>query len=470
MRRLYWIGLVAFAGLALGCSDSPAGRPTFDGGAGSGGGGGAPAAGASGAAGGGVAGAGGGAVAGAAGSAAGAGGGAAAGGAAGAAPLAPPTPVGLAALNSDTKFDATSLSILDTTGGLAKADCVDSKVPAGGGSTPILSTDVVFPSQPQRGGNVVIVDRGNGALTSVNPSSCAVVRQVAVPNASSISGTDMHDVVIASDSKAYVTRYSLDATATDPSKMGNDVVTINPTTGAYLSRISLDAYASTVTGATILARPDRALIANGQIAVSLNEIDASFSTYGEGKVVFIDPATDTVTASVAVTGFYDCEAMDYIASSKTLLVACGGPYADPDQLTKSGIGVIDLSVSPPQLTHTITSAAFGSQPVSFAWVLSAPTVASPSRAFASTSDPNDVNPDVLYAFDFAAGTATQFATSADPFSIGPSSATASLLFVPEALAASPKIQLFDITGTPQPTISFSSDTVNKLSPTAVAWY
>src|SRR5205814_6740830 len=200
--------------------------------------------------------------------------------------------------------------------------------------------------------------------------------------------TDMQDVVIASDSVAYVTRYSLDATATDPSKMGNDVIVIDPATGTFKSRISLDAYASTVAGTTVLSRPSRALIANGQIAVSLGEIDASFYVYGEGKVVLIDPTTDMVTASVTVTGLYDCEGMDYIATSKTLLVACGGPYLDPDQVTKSGIGIIDLSVSPPRLTGTITSAAFGSQPVSFAWVLGAPTAASPTRAFASTSDPN----------------------------------------------------------------------------------
>ena len=63
-------------------------------------------------------------------------------------------------------------------------------------------------------------------------------------------------------------------------------------------------------------------------------------------MVVIDPATDTVTASVSVTGLYDCEGMNYLAATKTLLVACGGPYA-ADQAAKSGIAVIDLSVSPP---------------------------------------------------------------------------------------------------------------------------
>jgi hypothetical protein len=468
MRRLYWLGLVAVGAFALGCSDSPSGRP--DGGAGNGGAAGGAAGGPAGVDGGATAGVGGnaGSTAGAGGGAAGAAG-AAAGGAAGASILAPPAPIGLAALNADTSFGTTSLSILTTTGGLKMGDCVDSKVPAGG-TTPLISTDVVLPSQPQRGGNVVIVDRGNGALTSVNPSTCKIVRQVAVPNASSLK-TDMHDVVIASDSKAYVTRYSPDLTAaaTDDAKLGNDVITIDPATGTFKSRINIDAYASTVTGATILARPDHALIADGKIVVSLNEIDATFKIYGEGKVIVIDPATDTVTASVALSGLYDCEGMDYVAASKTLLVACGGPFADANQVQKSGIAVVDLSVSPPALTRTITGEAFGGQPVSFSWVLSAPTAASPTRAFASTNDPNFVMPDGLYAFDFALATATRFATS-DPFTIGPSAASSSLLFVPEFLATSPKIQLFDITAAPTPTIAFASEPAIGLSPTEVAWY
>ena len=467
MRRLYWIGLVIGAGAALGCSDAPASH-RHDGGAGAGGAGvdaaagaagGGPMAGAGGSLGG-AAGAGGGAGTGTAGAA---GGGAGAGGAAGALVLAPPAPAGLAALSADATFATTSLSILDTAGGLAKDDCIDSRIPAGG-STALISTDVVFPSQPQRGGNIVIVDWGTGALTSVDPSTCKVVRQVAVPNGVM---TDVHDVVIASDSKAYVTRFSPDPAATGPSAMGNDVVVIDPATGAFKSRINLDAYTSSVAGATILVRPDHALIANGKIVVSLDENDATATTYGEGKVVVIDPATDTVTASVALTGLFDCRAMDYVAASQTLLVACGGPY--PEEVQKSGIAVVDLGASPPSLTRAITGTVFGGQVVSFAWVLSAPTAASATRAFASTSDPNSVAPDGLYLFDFALATATQIATSA-PLSIGPSAATASLLFVPEFLATAARVQLYDITATPMATIGFASAPALGLSPTAVAWY
>jgi len=130
---------------------------------------------------------------------------------------------------------------------------------------------------------------------------------------------------------------------------------------------------------------------------------------------------------------------------------------------------VDLSASPTSVTRTMTGAAFGNQPVNFSWVLAAPPAGGGTRAFAGTNDPNLVAPDALYTFDYLLGTTTQIATS-DPFTLGPSAATPSLLFVPEFLGSTPKIQLYDITGSPQATTAFAPDTVNNLSPVAVAWY
>ena len=101
--------------------------------------------------------------------------------------------------------------------------------------------------------------------------------------------------------------------------------------------------------------------------------------------------------------------------------------------------------------------------------MAAPPAGGGTRAFAGTNDPTLVAPDVLFAFDYLLGTTTVLATS-DPFTIGPSAATDSLLFVPEFLGRTPRIQLFDITGTPQATSAFGPDTVNNLSPLEVGWY
>jgi hypothetical protein len=377
--------------------------------------------------------------------------------------LSPPTPAGLVSLNSD--YQTTSLSVLNKAGGSAKGDCVHSST-LGTGTSKTISGDAVLPSQPQRGGYVVIVDRGNGALTFVDPNGCFIARQVAIPGGAK---ADPHDIVILSDHKAYVTRYQANLTSASPQQSGNDVIAVDPTNGAYLSRISLDAYASTGAGAQVLARPDRALIADGRVVVSLNQIDASYATYGDGAVVVIDPATDTVVASVALPGLYDCEGMDFVPAAHMLLVACGGAYASRDQPLQSGIAVVDLGANPPRLDHVVSSVAFDGHPISFGWVLAAPTAAAPTRAFAATFDPKGIAPDALFQFDFASGAVTPVTTAA-AFSMGSSALADQLLFVPEALLSAPKVQLFEVAGTPQPTSGFTPDPTNGLPPRAITWY
>lgn len=373
----------------------------------------------------------------------------------------PPPMTGLAVVNSD--FSTTSLSILDATGALVHPDCVDSATGANGSVTKTISGDAVLPSQPQLGGQVVVVDRGNGALTFVDPAACTIVRQILVPGVR----TNPHDVVMLAPHKAYVTRYDHNLAATDPTLAGNDIAVIDPTTGAQRGRIALDAYAAPVAGATILARPDHALLVDGRLVVSLDEIDQGFQTYGEGRVVLIDPATDAVTAAVALTGLANCEGMTYVEAQQILLVACGGPYAG--STAQSGVAVVDLGASPPALARVVPAAAFDGRPMDMGWVLALPPAAGGTRAFAVTNDPQDVDPDALFAFDYLAGTAARFATSA-PYTLGRAVALPGRLLMPDATRARPRIDLYDVTAAPVPTTSFTSDPVTNLPPQEIAAY
>jgi hypothetical protein len=461
MRRLFRLGLIFAAGAVAGCADTPPSGPaSFDAAAGSGGGGvtGDGSAGMGGAGGAGAAGIGGHPAA------AGAGGSTGSAGAAGSPQLAPPAPAGLVALNSDGR--ATSLSILSTQGGVHQADCVDSASAGSGGSSQAISGDAVLPSQPQRGGDVVIVDRGNGALVFVNPGPCTIVRQVPIPGGAS---TDPTDVVILADAKAYVTRSRKNPAATDPTLGGNDVAVIDPSSGSMTGRIGFDDYASAVPGAIILARPDRAVIAGGKVAVSLNESDASSAAYGEGKVVVIDPATDQIVAGVALTGLYDCEGLTYVESTKTLLVSCGGAPGGQDEPLQSGVAVLDLGSSPPNLIRAISSVAFDDRPVRLSAVVALPPAGGGTRAFTVTNDPSAIEADALFAFDYVLGSATKVATS-DPGSFGRAAGVPGLLFVPDSQLSTPQIELFDVSGTPQATTGFASDPVTGLPPREVAAY
>lgn len=372
----------------------------------------------------------------------------------------PPAMIGLAVVNSD--FSTTSLSILDATGALVRADCVDSATGANGGPNKTISGDAVLPSQPQLGGEVIVVDRGNVALTFVDPGACKIDHQILVPGVR----TNPHDVVMLTAHKAYVSRYDFNLAATDPTLAGNDIAVIDPTTGALRKRIDLDAYASPVAGATILARPDRMLLVAGQVIVSLDEIDQGFKTYGEGKLVVVDPVADAVTASVALTGLANCEGMT-TADAATLLVACGGPFGGP--ASQSGIAVVDLGASPPVLTRVIPSAAFDARPLDISWVLALSPAGGGTRAFAVTNDPNDVDPDALFAFDYVAGTTSRFATSG-PFTLGAPAGLPGLLLMPNSTLSMPLIDRYDVTGTPSATTTFTSDPATGLPPQQIAPY
>ena len=214
-----------------------------------------------------------------------------------------------------------------------------------------------------------------------------------------------------------MTRYQSNATATNAQQAGNDVIAIDPTTGGYLSRINLDAYAATGAGVEVLARPDRALIADGRVVVSLNQIDASYATYGDGAVVVINPANDTVVASVALPGLYDCEGMDFVAASHTLLVACGGGFGGgTSRCSRASRWWISARTRRASTTSsrrwrlTVTPSSSG-------WVLAAASAAAPNRAFAATFDPKGIAPDALFQFDFVSGAVTPV-TSADAFRPG----------------------------------------------------
>src|SRR4029077_13168124 len=240
-------------------------------------------------------------------------------------------------------------------GGLVRADCVHSTSTGTGAMT--ISKDVVLPSQPQRGGQVVLIDRGNTALTFVNPSNCTFDRQLSVKGGFNLANP--HDVVILSDQKAYVTRYGKNAAPQNPLAGGDDMLIIAARHRTVHGHIEVSGYATT----TYPASPDRAIIAAGKVVVTLNRWNANDYTNDVSSIVIIDPATDQVVQHLDLGGLINCEGMDVMAATKTLLVACGGPCGWVEQSLQPGIAVVDLSTAPATLTRVISSQAFPTPPV-----------------------------------------------------------------------------------------------------------
>jgi hypothetical protein len=376
--------------------------------------------------------------------------------------LAAPASIGFAVVSTTNDFTSSSVSLLNATGGLSRPDCIHGSS-SGGSAT--ISSDLVLPSQPQRGNALVLIDRGNSALTFVNRTTCAIDHQFSVMGG--LTRPNPHDIVIVSDTKAYVTRYERNSGVTQ----GDDLYIFNPATGVSAGRIDLSTYASTVTGKTIQARPDRAIIANGKVMVSLNNTSSSYPyTYGEGRLVVVDPATDMVTQSLALTGLKNCEGLDYLPGSKLVLVACAGTFNSPDQAVESGIAVVDVATAPIKMVRAISGQAFGAGPVTFLWVLGAPTAANPTRAFTATLGSLDpATPDRLQMFDFASGTTMPIASAA-AFDLGRPALGGGRLLVPDATRAQPRVHVLDVTGTPTGLSAFEADTVNHFSPREIAAY
>jgi len=368
-------------------------------------------------------------------------------------------PRGIVVVNSND-FDTTSISFLDRDGNLVINGCF---------STPRLSYDVVLPTQVTPGGPVVLIDRGMGynALTWLDPTNCTPLRQLAVGTG---FDSDPHDVVVLSASKAYVTRYAENGTATptlDDFDDGDDVLIIDPTQPKILGRIDLKPFSPV----GVLPRADRALLAEGKVFVSLNAISLDYKTYGTGRIVMVDPVTDQVVGTIDLPGAKNCGAMTYLATERKLMVACGGAYSDgPQQADSSAIVVIDLGVSPPTVIAQMAAAAAGGLSLTNATV-----AALDGTALGVTNGSvGNVPPDRLWSLPINGSAPIQVFESTESFALGAVLADpeGKRILITDGTTNTPAfIRVFDYsasTFTAGKTID--SNPTQKLPPRALAWY
>jgi hypothetical protein len=377
---------------------------------------------------------------------------------------------GVAVMTTD--FMSTSISLLANDGTLVKDDCIDSGTSASGSLSLALSGDVTLPSQPQQGGGLWLIDSGNAAVMLLDPTTCGVRQQVSVATGFK---SNPKDVAVVSDTKVYVTRYETNGQPPDAMSKGDDIVILDRASGALTGRIDLSAYAVVVPGAAIQARPDRMMLIDGRVYVTLGNADSMFATAGEGSLVTINADTDKVIDAEIITGLKDCSAMFFLEETKTLFVACGGSFADADQAAGSGIAEFNLNGDPPKLTRITKASTFGGPPVTFFWV----AAASPTRGFTTVigSLPDAAHNvagtnDAAFAFDPAAGAATPIGLETGPFDMGRGVLDGGLLLVPDATATKPLVHVFDVSGAGAPVekTSFDPGPARGLPPHELARY
>jgi len=368
----------------------------------------------------------------------------------------------LAILNTD--YATSSVSLFDRKTGRLVDDCVAAQD---------LSKDVALPTGTQ-GGELVVIDREHAVIDFVNPTDCSMRAQLSVSTGGFKSNP--HDVVHLSTTKAYVLRYDKNSKPTANAgdfDEGDDLLIIDPSKPAVTGRIDLSTHATTVAGATLPARPDQALLANGFVYVTLNSLAIDFSAAGPGRVVVVDPATDTVTSDIDLPDQTGCSGLTYVEATKRLYVSCGGESSDLDQTASSALVEIDLSGTKPTLGKIIQAKSLGTQP--FAYL---PAVVLRGIAYVGTAGALDSKtgaqtaPDSLFTVDLATRMPTKVfdggAYNLGRFAVDP---TAMTLFLPDGDAVSPHIQLFGLsTGAAVTGTTFEANPTEHLPPREVANY
>jgi len=315
----------------------------------------------------------------------------------------------IAVVNSD--YTSSSVSLLDRDGNLVADGCLHS-----GTGTPglaaTLSGDVVLPTQVPVGGPLVLVDRTNAALTFVEPSTCAVLGQLAV---STGFRSNPQDFVALSATKAYVVRQDpnpVPTPALDDFDEGNDLLVVDPSTSKIAGRIDLAPYAP----AGVLPRGHRALLAGDKVFVSLNAISDDYSTYGSGRIVVVNPAVDQVLGVIDMPTVKNCGAMTFVASPPRLLVACAGAYDDPaGQAATSGIVAIDLTPPAPVISAQLLASTLGTAPFSNTTIAA---IDGSSVLAVAVGDFTGSPPDSLWFLPLDGRAATKVLDSSEGFALG----------------------------------------------------
>ena len=375
---------------------------------------------------------------------------------------------GFAVVSSDFA-SSTRVTLLDTTGAVTNPDCLNAgtKTP---GVTTTLSGDVVLPSWPQPDHPIVAIDRKNAVLTYLDAATCTPIRQIDV---STKFQANPHDVIGVSATKAYVTRYERNTKpSADPNDFddGDDLLIINPSTGAITGRIDLSTSAVPLAGKAIQARPDRAVRIEGKIYIALNDITDDFGAMSHGRVVIVDTATDAVTGTIDFPELSNCGGVAYVASTQTLVVTCAGDYNATDPSLTSGLAYVDLTASPPVETkHQIAKNTFGRALSAYTGIANDGTLGFAVTAGVFGGDPKDQ----LWSLDVAAGTSTKVLDGTDSFIFG------AVLIDPghkqvlmtDGAADLPRVRIYDYTsGTATAKPPVNADPQTSLPPRELAWY
>jgi len=237
---------------------------------------------------------------------------------------------GVVTVNQDDTYGSTNVSLVGLDGARLSQSFVS--------STSLLSGDVVAPSMPSSGDDVVLLDRTYAIVTWVTVRTGEVRAQLHADGDG--LARNLWDYLPVAPNKAYVTRYD-----PVPGKGPHgDLIVVDPSTASVTSPIE-----KRIDLAPALGLPDgyRVHPARGVVVGDRAYVTTIVATpdyeYADSILVVLDTTTDEITAVQPLHGLHDCVGIAVSPSGDELAVTCSGDlYADA-AATQTAAGLVLLA-------------------------------------------------------------------------------------------------------------------------------
>jgi hypothetical protein len=320
---------------------------------------------------------------------------------------------------TESDYMSTNVALLRLDGTVLAPSVASSATGAVGLVAP-LSGDVVTPTMPVRGAELVLVDsaQSSSRIVWVDPETAAR-RELSVATG---FWSDPRDYVEVAPGKAYVPRYNPNpAPGKVPFDAGNDVLVLDVARGAVVRSIDVsDALGPD--GAKALPDADKIVLAGERAYVLLGALPRDFSgAQVSSRLVAIDTTRDEVTSVTVLDGLLDCAGLVLSPDAKKLAALCSGKRIDPSarsDLDGSGVALVDIT-GEPRIVKRIAASDIGDGPIGFFGAFSsASSLVVQTFGFddPSTGDRRD---DALVRLDLDGGPPSIVLESAgEPFTLG----------------------------------------------------
>ncbi|MCC6527744.1 MAG: hypothetical protein IT373_34180 [Polyangiaceae bacterium] len=325
----------------------------------------------------------------------------------------PEGPCGRGLVVVETDYQSTNVALVGGDGATLSGSFLSSASAPPGLVAP-LSGDVVVPTAPVTGAELVLVDRYPAAVLSWVELATATVR--AQLDVSTGFASNPQDYLALGPGEALVARYEDNPT---PGALafdgGSDLLVIDPSVPSITGRVDLRP-AIEVPG--YLPRPARLVAtAGGRVFVLLSAYAPDFKSSLPSRLAEIDVASQALVGVTVLGDLHGCAALAPSEDGTRLAVACSGDFGGDSLPTvgASGLALVDVAGTP-SVVAELPASGLGGEPLGFAVDFAgADRVLVTTLGHYGLGGAADV-PDSLLEVD-AAGQATEV-RSAPPFTLG----------------------------------------------------